>query len=130
MQEINAHEFFELLQEHPQATVVDVRFDYERAEHGYVAKSYNIPLYTPAWDLNPDFADAIMQLARSGEPMVFVCRSGTRSCEACEIAQSHGLTDIYNVRESHIDLVKAATQATAQGKTAPDFEYANKPPIS
>lgn len=118
MQEIDAQEFAHLLSTHPDSVLVDVRFDYERAEHGRIAGAQEIPLYLPDWELNPEFVARVTQVMRPGQPLVFICRSGHRSCEACEQIKDIAPEGVYSLREGHLGLIKVfPTSICASGQS-------------
>ncbi len=106
--EISAEEFVDLVRRYPDAVVVDVRFDYEREENGSLPGARQIPIYMPDWEPNPDFVGQVSQVARAGQPLVFVCRSGHRSCEACDLVNLPQVQGVYSLREG---------MAGLQGKT-------------
>ncbi len=118
MLQIDSRELSELLLRNPCTLVIDVRFDRERTEFGYIKNSRHIPLYTPDWDTNPDFIEEIGKIAVRDTPLVFVCRSGNRSCEACEMVENHGYSEVYNLSEGYMGLVALKSGA------APDSDVA------
>ncbi len=105
MLQINPRDLSGLLVREPNAVIIDVRFLHERDEIGYVTGSYHLPIYTPDWDPNPAFAAELAKIADTNTPLIFVCRTGNRSCEACEIAMASGYHQIYNLREGYVGLV-------------------------
>jgi rhodanese-related sulfurtransferase len=105
MMDINTHDLSAFLAENPQAVVVDVRFANERNEYGYVLGSKHVPLFTGDWDENPDFAEELFAAAPQDVPVIFVCRSGNRSCVACELAIGLGYQQVYNLKGGHVELV-------------------------
>ena len=111
MLQISPHELSGLLTRQPDAVIIDVRFLHEREDIGYVNGSYHIPLYTPEWDPNPEFAAEVARIAAPDTPVIFVCRTGNRSCEACEIAKAHGYRQVYNLRDGYVGLVNLMSQA-------------------
>ncbi|WP_124949857.1 rhodanese-like domain-containing protein [Sulfuriferula thiophila] len=113
MLQISPHELSGLLVRQPDAVIIDVRFQHERDEIGYVYGSYHIPLYTPEWDPNPDFSAAVAEVAGVDTPVIFICRTGNRSCEACNIVQAQGYHHIYNLREGYVGLVNLMPQTTS-----------------
>lgn len=116
MLQIDSRELCELLLRNPHTLVIDVRFARERTEFGYIKDSRHIPLYTPSWDPNPDFVEEIGKIAVRDTPLVFVCRSGNRSCEACEIVKNHGYSEVYNLSEGFMGLVALKPSAAANGE--------------
>ncbi|BBO99753.1 rhodanese-like domain-containing protein [Sulfuriferula nivalis] len=109
MMDINSQDLSEFLSTNPHATVVDVRFANERDEYGYVHGSKHVPLYTGDWDDNLNFADELFAVASQEEPVIFVCRSGNRSCVACELAIELGYQQVYNLKGGHVELVSHFT---------------------
>lgn len=100
--DITPRESWQLLNDDPDAVLVDVRTD---AEWRFVG----VPDLTGlgkdvvylewvdgAGNPNPDFARALTERVGSG-PVVFLCRSGNRSISAAEAATAAGLTPAYNV---------------------------------
>ena len=110
MLQINPYELQDLLVNKPDAVIVDVRFEYERSAYGYILDSYHIPLFTADWDQNPNFVSEVARIADQLTPLVFVCRSGNRSCEACGIAKQHGYAQVYNLNEGYVGLVNLRGQ--------------------
>lgn len=102
MLEVNPQNLSEFIARHPNTVIVDVRFANEREEYGYVHSSQHLPLYTGDWDINPAFADSLVAIAPIHSPVVFVCRSGNRSCVACEFASELGYQHIYNLAGGHV----------------------------
>ena len=105
MLQINSQQLYDLLVSDPRTLIIDVRFADERAELGYIKNSHPIPLYLSNWDQNPAFVDEIDKIAAPDTPLVFVCRSGNRSCIACDLAQNKGYSAIYNLSEGYSGLV-------------------------
>ena len=67
--------------------LIDVRSDAEHAQ-AKIEGSTHIPLH-----LLPMKVDDL----RSGEPVVFYCRSGARSAQACAWLMSQGIENVYNL---------------------------------
>lgn len=111
MLQINPRDLSNLLVREPDAVIIDVRFMHERDELGYVIGSYHIPIYTPDWEENPTFIADVARIAGPDTPIIFVCRTGNRSCQACEIVQAHGYDQVYNLRDGYVGLVNLTSQA-------------------
>ena len=111
MLQINPSDLTSLLIRKPNAVIIDVRFLHERDELGYVVGSHHIPIYTSDWEENPTFIAQISHIAAPHTPIIFVCRTGNRSCQACEIVQAHGYDQVYNLREGYVGLVNLTSQA-------------------
>lgn len=89
IKEIEAHELAQWVNdtEH-KLRVIDVRQMHEIAM-GTVPKAEAVPLHTlPAriHELSP------------AEKLVFICRSGARSAQACMFLQQNGYSNVYNLR--------------------------------
>jgi rhodanese-related sulfurtransferase len=68
--------------------VIDVR-QMEEIRTGTVPKAEALPLHTLPIKVN--------ELSKD-EKLVFVCRSGARSAQACMFLQQHGFSNVYNLR--------------------------------
>lgn len=84
--------------------VIDSREPWEWAE-GHVPGALNIPHMATL----PRNAD----LARD-KPIIFICKSGSRSAVAAEFASSVGLTDLYNVEGGTMDWIKAGYEVETE----------------
>lgn len=93
-----------LVSEHPSSVIIDVRFGYEREEAGFIYDSYHIPLYTPDWETNPNFFEEVSAISYKDSFVILVCRNGNRSCDACEILESHGYEHVYNLQQGYTGL--------------------------
>jgi rhodanese-related sulfurtransferase len=94
-------------------TVIDVRTPAEFGEV-HVDGAHNIPL---------DRLDArdIATLGGGGEPLYFVCKSGTRSQKACEKMAAAGLTHVVSV-EGGTAACEAAGVPVVRGRKAMSLE--------
>ena len=113
MLQINPRELSNLLGREHDVVIIDVRLMHERDEVGYVMGSHHIPIYTPDWEENPTFIADVARIAGPDTPIVFVCRTGNRSCQACEIVQTHGYDQVYNLRDGYVGLVNLMSLADA-----------------
>lgn len=69
------------------AVVIDTRNSAEFSG-GHITDAVLIPL--------PDIKDSVDKLKKyEGKPILFYCKSGTRSNEACKILSKEGLTNLY-----------------------------------
>ncbi len=100
---ITALEAFELLQEDQNALLVDVRTQEEWNAAGMpdIAAS-NLVLISwrlkPDMNINPEFSDSLLRKIKSKDTkLIFLCRGGSRSNEAAQIATSHGFSNCYNI---------------------------------
>jgi rhodanese-related sulfurtransferase len=105
--DLNPAEAYELLQNRPDAVLVDVR---TRAEWSYVGtpdlSELGREVVLAEWvsfpdgARNPQFLAAVTEAAADPSvPVVFLCRSGVRSIAAAEAATEAGFSDAYNVTE-------------------------------
>ena len=70
--------------------IIDVRRPEEfRGELGHIKNSV-------LWTLQTDLEDNLDQLDSKGT-YLFVCRSGGRSAKACQVANMHGLKNVFNL---------------------------------
>jgi len=80
----------EVFENASQLTLIDVREQSEfNGDLGHIASATLIILHTI-----PDHLKSIP----TDKPIVFVCRSGGRSAQACAFAQQQGLKNVYNMR--------------------------------
>ena len=102
---IEPHELITFLSQNQDAVLVDVRFGYELEEVGYVSQSFHIPLYMPDWEMNTDFVKQVSAVAQFDTPVVIICRTGNRSCDAVDILEQHGFKHVYNLLQGYVGLV-------------------------
>ena len=82
------------------ATLVDVRTAEERKFVGHVPGTTHVPWATgTALTRNPRFARELEAKVRKNQPVLLLCRSGTRSAAAAEAATRAGFTLAFNVLE-------------------------------
>lgn len=104
--DITPQQAWELLQENPDAVLVDVRTDAEWKYVG-VPETSSIGRRTvfvewvgyPTGAPNERFVDELRAAGVGGGPVIFLCRSGQRSIGAAVTATAAGLTPSYNVLE-------------------------------
>jgi rhodanese-related sulfurtransferase len=101
---LSPKEAYKLLQEHPNAVLVDVRSHMEYLFVGHPAGAIHIPwIDEPDWKQNPHFLTQVRQTMLGGAsgaaPVVLICRSGVRSLEAGKALIEAGVKDVYNVAE-------------------------------
>ena len=105
--DLTVQETWELLENNPDAVLVDVR---TTAEWAYVGMPDLSPIgkavHPVSWVLFPDmsknasFIDEISAIQpKKSAPMIFLCRSGVRSIAAAEAATRAGFEKSYNVLE-------------------------------
>ena len=105
---ITSKEAFKLIQEQPNAILVDVRATMEFLMIGHPAGAIHIAwLDEPDWEPNPNFVRQIRELILGGVicsndgclPILLICRSGNRSFEAGEVLVKAGLKNVYNISD-------------------------------
>ncbi|MDZ7750835.1 MAG: rhodanese-like domain-containing protein [Gammaproteobacteria bacterium] len=97
VKEIEAAELAQLLAGDESVELIDVRTPGEAAR-GVIAGGQNLPLH-----LLPLHAD---QIAQRGRKVVFYCRSGARSGQACMFMAQRGFDEAYNLRGGIISWVR------------------------
>ena len=120
--DITPQQAWELLQENPDAVLVDVRTDAEWKYVG-VPETSSIGRRTVfvEWVRYPDgapnrsFVDELTEAGIGSGPVIFLCRSGQRSIGAAEAATAAGLTPAYNVLEGFEGALDAEKHRGAQG---------------
>ena len=106
---LSPKEAYKLLQEHPNAVLIDVRSHMEYLFVGHPAGAIHIPwIDEPDWTVNPDFTTEIRKLLLGGAvcsegaecaPVILICRSGKRSHEAGKVLLDAGLTAVFHIDE-------------------------------
>lgn len=80
----------DVLENASQLTLIDVRENEEYVgELGHVAEAQLVVLHT--------LPDQLANIPKD-KPIVFICRSGGRSAQACAFAAQHGIKNSYNMR--------------------------------
>jgi rhodanese-related sulfurtransferase len=107
--EITPRQAFELIEENPQAVLVDIRSTMEYLFVGHPKGCVHVPwIDEPEWTVNPDFVTEIRKLLLGGAvcapdgpcaPVVLICRSGKRSLEAGKTLLENGFRNVYHVDE-------------------------------
>jgi rhodanese-related sulfurtransferase len=85
IREIDSHQLEEALKSGVQ--LIDVRTEAEHAQ-AKIEGSTHIPLHLLPLKL---------QDLKGGQPIVFYCRSGARSAQACAWLMSQGIDNVYNL---------------------------------
>ena len=98
-----------LLQEDPQAVLVDIRSAMEYLFVGHPKGAVHIPwIDEPEWTINPHFVTDIRKLLLGGiictpdqscAPIILICRSGKRSLEAGKKLLEAGFSQVLHVDE-------------------------------
>ncbi|WP_462320457.1 rhodanese-like domain-containing protein [Halochromatium sp.] len=98
-----------LLQDDPQALLVDIRSTMEFLFVGHPTGAVHVPwIDEPDWTVNPQFLTEIRKRLLGGAvctpdntcaPVVLICRSGKRSLEAGKALLESGLINVFHVDE-------------------------------
>jgi len=99
IENLTPQQSWEVMQANPGAVLIDVR---TKVEHDFVGRPLNavhIPWKeAPDWQLNPDFIEQVKQAVTDiSNPVLLLCRSGTRSLAAAEALQKSGFTQLINI---------------------------------
>jgi rhodanese-related sulfurtransferase len=89
-------------------TILDVRTPEEFLFIGHADMAWNVPVFaqTYQWDAKkrrfpmqplPDFVARVQKIARPGDTLLVMCRSGGRSAMAVNMLAKAGYTNVYNV---------------------------------
>lgn len=104
IKEIDAPELHIWVKEkHPNMRVIDVRGMHEIAA-GTVSGAEAMPLHTLPVKIN--------ELSRD-EKLVFICRSGARSAQACMFLKQQGYDNVFNLRGGMIGWMQSGLEASA-----------------
>lgn len=99
IENLNPQQAWELLQQNPNAVLVDVR---TKIEHGFVGHpigAVHIPWKeAPDWQVNPAFvAEVEKHVADKNAPVFLLCRSGQRSLDAGKALEEAGFQRPINI---------------------------------
>ncbi len=100
-------EAYELLQNNPDASLIDIRSSMEFLFVGHPVGAIHIAwIDEPDWSINPDFVVEIMQVATKkntdsplDNPLILICRSGVRTLQAAKVLIEAGFTQIIHIDE-------------------------------
>ncbi|WP_295628737.1 rhodanese-like domain-containing protein [uncultured Nitrosomonas sp.] len=93
-------EAYRILQASAHAQLVDVRTHAELDWVGRVPNAIEIELRAyPSMQPNADFLGRLASKVNKTSPVLFICRSGSRSNQAAIMASQSGFTDCYNILE-------------------------------
>ena len=83
-----------LLQENPEAVLVDCRTEIEHMYVGHPAGAEHVAWQEgPDWEIDPEFTDKVKHLVRNklDRPVLIICRSGQRSIHAGDALETAGV---------------------------------------
>ena len=101
--EVNPKQAWRMLQENPNAILLDVRSKVEFDYVGHPVDAVHVPIQeAPDWQTDPDFAQKVIE--RLGEAskdatVLTICRSGKRSMLAAQLLEEQGYKDTVNIAE-------------------------------
>ena len=113
-------EAWQLIQDQPNALLVDVRSQMEFLFVGHPTGAIHIPwIDEPDWTVNPHFVTQVRQAILGGATgaaiILLICRSGVRSLEAGQTLVDAGLKQIYNVAEGFEGALDENHQRSSRG---------------
>lgn len=90
-----------LMQDRPEAVLIDVRTHIEHSFVGHPPKAVHIAWKEfPGMQANPDFIAQVKQTVPDlNTPVLLLCRSGQRSLAAAEALQAQGYQHLINILE-------------------------------
>jgi rhodanese-related sulfurtransferase len=104
--DLTPQQAFDLVREHPDAVLVDVRTTAEWDRIGIpdltdIGKDVALIEWEryPDHSINPEFVTQLEAVAAEGAPVLMICRSGVRSVAAAQAATAAGIGPAYNVLE-------------------------------
>ena len=99
IENLNPRQAWDLLQQHTDAVLVDVRTKVEHAFVGHPIGAIHIAWKeAPDWQLNASFvAEVEIRVPDKQAPMLLLCRSGQRSLEAANALEAAGFARLINI---------------------------------
>ena len=101
--EVNPKQAWKMLQENPNAILLDVRSKVEFDYVGHPIGAAHVPLQEfPDWQTDPDFSQKVIELlgtASRDVTVLTICRSGKRSMLAAQLLEAQGYKDTVNIAE-------------------------------
>jgi rhodanese-related sulfurtransferase len=97
MRNLTPQEAYNLLQQRPDAVLMDIRSFAEFWFVGHPVGAMSVPFNDEEWNLNAHFVDEALSFAQPHQPVVLICRSGKRTKDAGALLEAAGFKDIYHV---------------------------------
>ena len=99
IENLNPRQAWDLLQQHTDAVLVDVRTKIEHAFVGHPIGAIHIAWKeAPDWQLNASFvAEVEKRVPDKKAPVLLLCRSGQRSLEAAKALEAAGFARLINI---------------------------------
>jgi rhodanese-related sulfurtransferase len=114
--QLTPNEAFEVLQNNPDAVLIDVRTKAELELVGRIPNATHIEwAFYPGMVLNAEFASQLQGRVNKNLTLIFMCRSGGRSNNAAMLAQQLGYKNVYNMLdgfEGDANSLKQRTQVS------------------
>jgi rhodanese-related sulfurtransferase len=100
MEHLKPKQAYDFLQINPDAVLIDCRSEVEFLFVGHPVGAIHIAWSeAPDWEINPHFVAQVKAEAGATQPVLLICRSGTRSVEAAHALEQAGFKKVYNVQE-------------------------------
>ena len=100
MQHLKPLQAFEFMQANADALLIDVRSEVEFLFVGHPLGAIHVAWSeAPDWEINPHFIAQVKAEAGVDQPVLLICRSGTRSVEAAQALENSGFKKVYNIEE-------------------------------
>jgi rhodanese-related sulfurtransferase len=91
MQHLKPQQAFEFMQANADALLIDVRSEVEFLFVGHPLGAIHVAWSeAPDWEINPHFIAQVKAEAGVDQPVLLICRSGTRSVEAAQALENSG----------------------------------------
>ncbi len=99
IENLNPKQCWELLQQNPQAVLIDVRTAIEHSFVGHPPGAVHIAWKEfPGMQSNPDFIEQLKQtVPDKTAPVLLLCRSGQRSLAAAQALEAEGYQHLINI---------------------------------
>ncbi len=102
MRSLDPRAAWTLLQQNPEAVLVDCRTEIEFMYVGHPLGAEHVAWQDgPDWEIDPEFVDKVKRLVRKdlSRPVLLICRSGHRSACAGDALEMAGFSNVINVVE-------------------------------
>ena len=101
IENLNPKQSWRLLQDNPEAVLIDVRTKMEHTFVGHPAGAIHISWKEfPDWQVNAAFVEEVNKVvADQTVPVLLLCRSGQRSLDAAAALEAAGYTHLINILE-------------------------------
>jgi len=99
IENLDPKQSWNLLQQNPEAVLVDVRTKMEHTFVGHPPGAILIPWKeAPDWQLNLNFvAEVSKAVPNKSAPVLLLCRSGQRSLDAAKVLEEAGFQHLINI---------------------------------